>query len=303
MLDYLLVILVLGFVFGVWQRMWKAFSNIDPSYPVALTPPLTESKLSFSRSALPVIERPLPVFNENALKGVMELEFINKAQALEDHLTYLGENKTHIDNALAGRIAAYNEARRYVTAQRNALRITLKHAKRLTEGLTSAVAQRRDMQLPSAIPVPPAPLYETPEQLAAKFTTITRGMALNSYKAVQQGGLAAGAAAVVASAAVAVITFSRSVRKMVESDREMKLFVQRAGDNIEILGRSYAELITTSQMIVARDQSIRALIATITADGVLSRYREGSAQPSERDAVSRLIAHSRVADAYVGMGD
>ena len=302
MWDFLVSMVAILVLAGIAMAIWEALKP-DPRYPVNLPPPLREPDTPFDRTLFPTLDRPLPQFNENALQGVMQLEFIKKADELDAHLAYLGEAKTKIDSYLSGRIADYSAARSHLVQQRKALRITLKHAKKLTEGLSSASVQRHDIQLPRPIPVPAAPLYETPEQMARKFTAISNVVGANGYRAVQNGGALGGAALLLAATAATIITFSRSVRKLVESDREMKLYLQRAGDNVEILGASYRELVATSREIFQRDQSLRGMISTIETPGVLTRYREGSAAPAETGIVATLIAHSRIADGYVGMGD
>lgn len=304
--SHIFVALVLLFIL---YRQWRIQSGVtrdppDPPYPQPLLDPLTPADPPLTRTSIPQLTRPLPDFKDGLVASLKAFEFWTKEKEVKDHLAYLEERKTAIDAPYGAAVACYQAARRHVVAQRDALRITLKHAKHLSEGLSFAQSQRSDIQQPAAIRIPPAPLYETPAALQAKYSHILDAAGRGSAKAIQQGGGIVGLAVVtVASTAAMIATFQRSLRKLVESDQAMRLFAQRAADTVDLLGRSYAELLGSSAAIHAKDCEMRALIDRITASGAIMRYRSGSSSSNEQGWIQTLIANSMIADAYVAMGD
>ena len=282
----------------------------DPSYPVDLKRPIADPSPPFDRQLVLTIDRAPPVFSEKMWDSLKNLEFWNKDKELRDHVAYLGESKGKIDAYYAECLAKYRTARSHLVQQRDALRITLKHAKKITEGLSSAEAKRADIKLPKPINVPPAPLYESLEEIDRKKSAIGGALGRAGGQLYLKGGnlsnvgmgAAAGGALVIAGA-MSVINFQKSVRHMTASHGEMKAYALRAGDHVEELKVSYGELRKTSEEIYNRDALLRSMIQDAEGPGAISRYRDGAAQPTERKAIATLIAHSMIADSYVVMGD
>lgn len=302
--------IILGlFAFGIIKAIIEGLPKPDPSYPVDLKRPIAEPSPPFDRARVPTIDQSMPVFSEKAWDSIKNFEFFTKDKELREHTKYLGEKKEAIDGYYAACLAQYRTARLQLVQQRDALRITLKHAKKITEGLSSAEAKRSDIKLPTPINVPPAPLYETLEQIDRKSGAIASGMGriggqimMGKLPPGVSSGAAAGGAVVLAGA-FSIVNFQKSVRHLTASHGEMKAYALRAGDHVEELKVSFNSLLATSQEIYNRDSLLRSMIQDAEGPGVISRYREGSAQPAERKAITTLIAHSMMADGYVVMGD
>jgi len=269
------------------------------SQPLPLVPVLSVALDRYLPRKFPALDKPLPNFGEGFLKS---LAIFERERLLNDHLAYLAERKTAFAREFEWCVANYRDARQHLGLQRRVLLSSLDHAQIITAGLTSTAGAALGTP-PLPITIPAAPLYETPTQLATAIDERTRAAGRAGAAGYSQGGALGAAAGLIAGVALLTIKLQKSVRLLEASHGELRLYRERAIATLHILHASLRELKATSASLHDRDRDIRSLISATEVPGVLDRFRANTATEAENSAVSALIAHCHIANAYVGMGD
>lgn len=287
-----------------WWDWFKA-EFFDPPYPAPLFSPITPLTPPFLGTKFPLLERPLPALATTMFSSIRDLEFIKKREEVAAHLTYLQAAKLQIDSYYSECTTRFAESRALVRKQQRALRVSIKHAKKVTEGLTPNEALRRHIHSPKPIKTPPAPRYESAAMFQTKFKAIN-AVAIGGIAAATGTGRIDARGALVAAAgltAINIVSFQRAVRRMAEADGEMKQYLARARDIVHQLARTHVELVHTSTELADRDGSIRAMIKEVDSPSVIQRYKDGTAAPQEAQTINELIAHAMMSNLYVVKAD
>lgn len=242
--------------------------------------------------------RPLPQIGQNPW------EAISKDSDVKAHLNYIAENTAKIGRAHTRIVDSYVRCKRQIVDQRKAITTTLQLADHYIGQALALCASHADIQPLRPVPAPVTPTYETPAQLQKRFDHITSGATQAIGRAYMSGGHPVYfAIAIVATVAASVINFQRTVRKMAQSDAQLRQYAFNVQSQSAVLVRAMGEIRGYSVELHATDGELRTLVNALADRAVWRRYRDGSCDPYEKQRADRLLSLAMMAKAYAAMGD
>ena len=283
---------ILGVVVGVGMFLWRVIANAFHGTATAIAlntlPDVCSAILPapqglFDPPKFPTVDQPAPVMSDKMW------DYLANEKAMQTHIAYLDEVKKEISKIIKEPPLKYNVDRRILEEQQIALyRMAHQSAavvKRIEAAFPNLKADLTTVPQASVITLPKAPENKALGGYEGYMKGMARSGGHSIGRAVVQGNPVAAAVTVAAIAAVGVVAFQKSVRAMYQAHGDLEIFIDRAKNDLRLLGVAHAELVMLSGRLFDECTRLHQLLQWARAAEEEGRFKRGKelSEPERRN--------------------
>ena len=229
--------------------------RILPDIPPALTPLASGV---FDPDLVPRVDIESPMMSSKVM------DYGKNQQALRTHIAYLGDVQQRAIDILKKAPELYKADQVMLEAQQLVL-YRMAHqaavfARKFEKAFPKLRADLASVPQPKSVSIPPAPKVETLKNFDQRQKNFLTGVGRAVGQSVNQGSPIGAVVALVAAVAVSAVVFQKSVRAMEVAHGELKTYLNRAADDLAVLGIAHAQLLSISTEIFRQSTELRRLL-------------------------------------------